>query len=468
MVQNQKKQPKQTYNWRKQTMAANIWNVKIKEMLAFGDDETINTVYYHINVDLLNSDHAWRIFTDEDMGKVPVLDYPSTHTLLKELQKIPSCIILIMRVALVHDYINDFGGAERVLLALSEIYPKAPIYTLYAKKNSAAYKRFKNRHIIESWFANLPFPDKLISPFRFLIPMLWSKFDFSKFDFVITSSSWAITKGIKKGKNTTEICYLHTPPRYLYGFDSSRRYKNKYFQKLLKAYSLIVNHFMRLYDFEHAQKVDYFIVNSKNVQLRCQKYYRRDSTIIYPPVDTNVSKDNSKLNLLIDLPKKYYLAGGRLVAAKNFDLIIKTMNKLYLPLLIYGSGSEEKHLRKIAGPTITFLGNINDHDLHYLYKNAICFVVAQRDEDFGITPIEANAEGTPVIAFHDGGYLETVIEGKTGIFFDELTSKSLAKAIKKLEKNKFNPTTLQNHAQKFSKKRFQQQIQKFIKSKLQI
>src|SRR5690606_34801991 len=128
-----------------------------------------------------------------------------------------------------HDYLNGFGGAERVLLALSELYPDAPIYTAYVTKDSAAHEHFKDKKIIESWFAKLPYSHKLISPLRFLVPLIWSSFDFSKYDLVITSASWAVTKGVIKGKKTKEICYLHTPPRYLYGYDTSRNWQQKWF-----------------------------------------------------------------------------------------------------------------------------------------------------------------------------------------------------------------------------------------------
>ncbi|PJE66671.1 hypothetical protein COU93_03060, partial [Candidatus Shapirobacteria bacterium CG10_big_fil_rev_8_21_14_0_10_36_6] len=166
-----------------------------------------------------------------------------------------------LRVALVHDYLNEFGGAERVLSVLSEIYPDAPIYTAFYKKNSTTYNHFKNRQIIPSWVHYIPFfSSKLHSPLRFLTPLIWGSFDFSKYDIVIGSASWYITKGFKKGKNTKEICYCHTPPRWLYGFKTSVEFQ-KYWP--VRLYAIIVGHFMRLYDFAQAQKVDVFVANSK-------------------------------------------------------------------------------------------------------------------------------------------------------------------------------------------------------------
>lgn len=368
-----------------------------------------------------------------------------------------------MKIALVHDYLNDFGGAERVLKALREIFPKAPIYTIYFKKNSPCWQEFKNVKVIQSWFSYLPFCEKLISPLRFLIPLIWSSFDFSDYDLVITSASWAITKGMparrQAGKKLIEICYIHTPPRYLYGYDTSRNWEGKWYSGIIKTYALVINHFMRMYDYNKAQEVDYFIVNSKNVGKRLEKFYRRkDYKVIYPPVDF----EKFQIPKYKILDTNYYLAGGRLTAAKNFDLIIKACQKAKVKLKIYGDGIDRKRLEKIAGPETEFLGRVTDNESIHLYQNARAFIIAQKDEDFGITPVESMAAGTPVIAYRGGGYRETVVDGKTGIFFDELSVDSLVRAIKKFQKTKFNKKVLTNHTQKFSKQRFEREITKFV------
>lgn len=364
-----------------------------------------------------------------------------------------------MKVALVHDYLKDFGGAERVLLALSEIYPKAPIYTIYCDKNSEAGKAFANRKIIQSWFSYTPFASKLISPLRFLIPLVWSSFDFSDYDLVITSASWAVTKGMKRGSETLEICYLHTPPRYLYGYDTSRNWQNKWFSILVKIYALIVNHFMRMYDYYQSQKVDFYIVNSKNVGKRLEKFYRiTDYEVIYPPIEMNV-KNSSQIKTERG---NYYLTGGRLVAAKNFDLIIKAFNKSEKKLKVFGSGIVEKELRKLAHKNIEFLGRVSDEELVSLYKGAKAFIVAQKDEDAGITLVEAMLFGTPVIAYRGGGYIETIEEGKTGLFFEDLNPDSINKAISKSEKMNWNKQMIMNSAKKFSKERFKKEIRDYI------
>ena len=193
-----------------------------------------------------------------------------------------------MKVALVHDYIKEYGGAERVLEVLTEIFPDAPIYTSFYKVNSEAYKHFKDKKIIASWVQYLPFfGSKLYSPLRFLTPLIWGSFDLSKYDLVISSASWYIAKGFSShqvsnlkfqiSNKPIEICYCHTPPRWLYGYNTSVNLQ-KYWP--VKVYATIVGHFLRLYDFQQAQKVDYFIANSKEVQSRIKKFYRRDSTVI--------------------------------------------------------------------------------------------------------------------------------------------------------------------------------------------
>ncbi len=371
-----------------------------------------------------------------------------------------------MKIAIVHDYLMDLGGAERVLLALHEIYPTAPIYVSIYRKNKLGKfaDNFKNAKIIQSWFGNLPFADKLISPLRFMLPVIWKDFDLEKYDLIIDSSAWAITRGFKTKKSQIEICYCHTPPRYLYGFDTSRKWNKKWFGSLVKFYSYFVNIFLRWFDRRSSKKVDYFIANSKNVADRIQNFYHRESTVIYPPVEILVS------NAIYNIQNtKYFLAGGRLVAAKNFDLIIKACIKAKVNLKIFGAGILENDLMKLAKENVEFLGKVPDENLFELYKNAEGFIVAQKDEDFGITTIEAQSAGCPVIAYRGGGYLESVIENNlpaqagTGIFFDELNKESIVSAINKLQKTKWNKKVIMENARKFSKERFKKEMLEFVR-----
>ncbi|MEK7188704.1 MAG: glycosyltransferase [Patescibacteria group bacterium] len=392
-----------------------------------------------------------------------------------------------MRVALVHDYLNEFGGAERVLLALSEIWPDAPIYTAFYRKNSPAWDRFNQKDVRVSWAHFVPFFSKYLhSPLRFLAPLIWGSFstrggpgsawDFRKYDVIISSASWYITKGFgtrgTSRKRPIEICYCHTPPRWLYGYKTSIEFQ-KYWP--VKIYAAIVGHFMRMYDFNAAQRVDYFIANSKNVAARIKKFYRRDSTVIYPPVELPKIGKVEK--------KDYYLVTSRIVGGKGLDLAVKAAIKLELKLKIVGSPAgyytEYKKLQKLSSKKIEFVGFVSDEELAKLYKGAKAFLALSTGEDFGITPVEAMLSGTPVIAFRGGGYVESVVEGKTGIFFDppsrkasdghgEPTVESLVSAIQRFEKMKFNSEDCIKQAKKFSKEKFQKEVKEFVEHKIQL
>jgi glycosyltransferase involved in cell wall biosynthesis len=370
-----------------------------------------------------------------------------------------------MKIAIVHDYLIDFGGAEEVLAVLHEMYPKAPIYTSILNKTKMAkfmYK-FEGSKIITSWFNYIPFADRAISLFRFLVPLIWLGFDFSNYDLVLSSSSWAITKGFKKGKKTIEICYLHTPPRYLYGYDTSVIWQDKWYGFLVNIYGAIVNHFMRIYDFKQAQKVDYFVTNSIEVGKRVEKYYRRfDYKVIYPPINiTGITKSNS-----VQDNNNFYLTGGRMVGAKNFDLIIKSFNQNNKKLKIFGSGIQERYLKSIANSNIEFLGKVSDETKFELLRSCKAFILAQKDEDSGMTAVEVQAAGKPAIAFNGGGYPETIIDGKTGILFDNLNIDELNKIVIKFEKMKFKSEDCINQAKKFSKERFKKEMLQFVNAKL--
>ncbi|MEK7580826.1 MAG: glycosyltransferase [Patescibacteria group bacterium] len=395
-----------------------------------------------------------------------------------------------MKVALVHDYLNEFGGAERVLLALSEIYPDAPIYTAFYQEGSSAYKRFKGKKIITSWAQNVPFfASKLHSPLRFLAPFIWNSFvhQLADYDVVIGSSSWYVTKGFKRiksikgNKSFVEICYCHTPPRYLYGYPTASNLQKHF---LVRVYALLVNHFMRVYDFEAAQRVDWFIANSKEVAGRVKKFYRRESTVIYPPVDVKKFTVNSsqlivnKNTMNHEPSTNYFLVVSRLVAAKNVDIAVEVCTNLKLPLKIVGTGKEMQALKELASSqssvngeqsTIEFLGDVSDSELVELYQNCRSLIFSGSQEDFGIVPVEAMAAGKPVIALAEGGIKETVIDGKTGLWVEDLAPGAFVIAINKFlemeKKGQWDSEFIRKHAQKFSKERFKREIKKFVESK---
>lgn len=371
-----------------------------------------------------------------------------------------------LKVALVHDYLNEFGGAERVLLALSEIWPEAPIYTAFYKKHSPAWERFREKDLRPSWVQQIPFfTTKLHSPLRFLAPSIWNSFDLTEYDVIVSSASWYITKGFtKKKKGALEVCYCHTPPRWLYGYPTSVEFQ-KYWP--VRIYAHVVGHFMRLYDWYAAQRVDHFIANSDNVARRIQKFYRRESTVIYPPVDLPTSK-------LVTKKEDYYLVISRIVGGKGLDLAVKAAVMLGLHLKIAGKAagyaSEYQKLVDLSKQTgthkIEFLGYQSDNQLQHLYAHAKAFFALASDEDFGITPVESMMHGTPVIAFRGGGYIESVVENKTGVFFEEQSVQSLVEAIKVFEKKKFDAKEIAKYAQKFSKERFQEEVEEFVKKKV--
>ncbi|OGD62982.1 hypothetical protein A2160_04440 [Candidatus Beckwithbacteria bacterium RBG_13_42_9] len=368
-----------------------------------------------------------------------------------------------MKVALVHDYLNEYGGAERVLEALCELFPAAPIYTAFAIKDSSAGQRFKAKKIVEWKYSWLIKSYKFYSPLRFLAPLIWQSFDFSGFDLVISSASWYITKGIIAPPGTAHICYCHTPPRYLYGYKTSIEWQ-RYWP--VRLYAKIINGYLRRYDYRSAQKVNYFIANSQNVRERIKKFYGREAKVIYPPVETDgIIKATKNLK-----PEDYYLIVSRVVGAKGIELALKAAREVNFKLKIVGEPAglrwQEKELAQLKSQNVEFLGRVSDAELWQLYGNCKAFLALASDEDFGITPVEAMAAGRPVVAYRGGGYLETVIEGKTGILFDRPDVKSLTKALVQVNALEWNPTDCRNQAEKFSKERFKREIKEFINQKL--
>jgi len=384
-----------------------------------------------------------------------------------------------MKIALVHDYLSEYGGAERVLETLHEIWPDAPLYTAFVdwKRLGKHAEKFSSWNIKTSWVQHFWIIKKLISPLRFLAPLIWQSFDLSGYNVVLTSSGWFIPRGVNAGRQNQkgdafkdtplrglpmQICYIHHPPRNLYGYATGSNLQ-KYWP--VRLYTIFVNFFLRNYDFKTAQRVDYFIANSKETARRVEKFYRRESIVIYPPIETNAKCQmlNAKSN-----SKSYYLSVGRLSWAKRVDFIIEACNKLKLPLKIVGVGNEEEALKKIAGPSVEFLGSISDAELSEVYTNAKALIFCALDEDFGMVPAEAMAYGTPVIGLSQGGVKETVIEEKTGVLFDKPEIEDLMNAIKRFEK--LSKTTnwekeCRKQTEKFSKEVFKKKLKEFVTEK---
>lgn len=357
------------------------------------------------------------------------------------------------QVALVHDYLREYGGAERVLEALHEIYPEAPVYVAFFDKEALGIhaKKFVGWDIRETWITKLPFYKKLFSPYRVFAKGAFESLDFSTYDIVISSSNAYMAKAVKTKKGH-HYCYCHTPPRSLYGYTTMTDWKKN---PLVKMVGYVINHYMRIIDFEVAQRVDHFIANSKETQKRIEKFYRRDSQVIYPPVDLTENFTEEK-------DQGYFLYVGRLAKSKNVDLAIEACTKLGLKLKLVGSGKGLDHLKSLSGPTIEFMGAVDDKKLHELYAGAKAFIFPAEDEDFGIVPVEAMGHGVPVVSHRSGGPQETIVEGKTGIFFDDLTVESLSQALQEIQKMKFDKQIIRKQAEKFSKKIFQKNITKLV------
>lgn len=369
-----------------------------------------------------------------------------------------------LKVAIVHDYIKEYGGAERVLEALHELYPDAIVFTsVYLPTFLGPHRsRFNDWNIKTSWLQYVPFNHKLISPFRLISARVFRQFDFSEFDLIIVSATGAYFPNAIDKKNAVQICYCHTPPRYLYGYATAREWKKN---RMFAFLATIANHFLRITDFNVSKNVDYYVANSQEVAARIKKFYRRESTVIYPPVSiqgTGIREQGKE--------RGYFLAGGRLARSKHVDIIVDACTKLGLPLKVFGKSfaGYGRELDEKAGKTIEFLGEVSDEEKRKLMTGAKAFLFASVDEDFGIIPVEAMGVGLPVIAYKSGGVKETVLEGKTGLFFTELTSSSLEAAMRKFEKMKFDPKVCRKQAEKFSKERFTKEIKTFVSSKIKI
>jgi len=354
-----------------------------------------------------------------------------------------------MKIALVHDWLTGMRGGEKVLEALCEIFPDAPIYTLVHTKGALS-PLLEGKEIYTSFLQKMPFIENKYRHYLPLMPLAISQFDLSPYN-LIFSISHCVAKGVKKTKKQIHVCYCNTPMRYIW--DSFSDYfspqKNLFTWAAMKFF---LRPYLRWWDKKTAKDVDYFIANSRNVSLRIKKFWERDSEVIYPPVDTDYYNLPDKNNL--DFPtENFYLVVSALVPYKKIDLAVTSFNRLGKKLKIIGTGPEEFYLKKIAGPTIEFLGWQDASSIreHYQKCKALIF---PGEEDFGIVPVEAQACGKPVIAYAKGGALETVIDGKTGVFFEEQNELSLCEAVERFESLHFDPLTLRENALRFSKDNF--------------
>jgi glycosyltransferase involved in cell wall biosynthesis len=364
-----------------------------------------------------------------------------------------------MKVALVHDYLNQYGGAERVLEVFCEIFPEAPIYTLlYNEKHT--WGKFKNRKIITSFLNFLPGAQKHHRWFFPLMPLATEKWNFSGFDLVISLSA-SFAKGVITRPPTKHICYLLTPTRFLWN-ESEQRLQEELpasLRPFIKPLARLAIKKLRRWDFQAAQRPDVIIPISRHIKKSAERIYRRSvQKAIYPPVNIKSGVGCRKSGVG---DKKYYIIVSRLIPYKRIDIAVQACEKLGAPLKIIGAGRDERRLRRLAKTQTTFLGELND-DLKYAYlANAEAFLMPQV-EDFGIAAIEALSCGAPVLAFAAGGVRETVIEGQTGLFFHSQTSEALATAIQEAKKIRWDRRKIAASAEKFSKEIFVKKISKIF------
>jgi len=363
-----------------------------------------------------------------------------------------------LNIALVYDRVNKFGGAERVLLALRRIWPEAPLYTAVYDPAGASWA--KDFQVIPSWIQHFPLAKKKHEIYPWLMPFAFESFDFSNFDLVISVTS-AEAKGIVTKPETNHLCYCLTPTRYLWS--SYRHYLSQpcygLFNPLARLAMKPLLSRLRKWDQIAAQRPDCYLAISKAVQKRIKKYYKRQSKVIYPPVDTD------KFKLTRSKPGQYFLAVSRLVSYKRVDIIIEAFNQLGWPLKIIGAGSEKKKLERRTRGKIEFLGqNLTDEELLRYYQNCRALVFAGK-EDLGLVSLEAQACGRPVIAYRGGGLKETLIQGKTGVLFSSQSVSALKGALKKFGKQKFRPEDCRQNARRFSQEKFIKRFKKEVEER---
>jgi len=360
-----------------------------------------------------------------------------------------------LRVALVHDFLREYGGAERVLEEFYAIFPQADIYTsvVYPDRLKVHWYRMHSWNIHQSWFGKIPLVRDYPSMFRFLAPYIWESMDFSSYDLVLSSSGWFMCKGVITRADTLHISYVHHQNKFLTYYETPDSWQKS---ALKRMYANIVGPALRTWDYIGGQRPDVLVANSKETQRRIEKYYRRDSQVIYPPV----TDPNIHLSEKIRSTSDYYVNVNRLAKPKHVEVLIQAANKLGITLYVVGQGKEYGYLKSIAGKTVHLLGEVSDLELGNLLFGAKGFLFASVDEDFGIAPVEALMYGVPVIAYESGGIKETVTNGEDGYLVDELSPSAFISAIRNFEKTDWETLSKKAHrgAHRFSTGEFRSNI----------
>lgn len=358
------------------------------------------------------------------------------------------------KIALVHDYLVQDGGAERVLAALQEMFPEAPTFVLLYSKDHA---QAKGRTIISSFLQRLPFAPHLYQLTTPLMPTAVESLDLSGYDLVISTTS-LFAKGVIAPSDAVHLCYCHTPTRFLwqerFGYLNDLPYA-----RIFRIFAPFMFHELRSWDQLAAGRPDHLVTNSQTSRVRIRRCYRREATVIAPPVDTDKIQISSERGA-------YWLAGGRLVKYKRIDAVVRAFNDLKLPLKIFGTGPEERKIRRLAGPTIECLGYVPEGEKVQLYRGAIGYIAPQV-EDFGITAVEAMSAGKPVITCRQGGGAETVLDGVTGVHIDVDRWEGIRDAVLRFDPSTFDTQRIRAHAERFSRERFQREMHELVNRLIQ-
>lgn len=350
-----------------------------------------------------------------------------------------------LRVALVHDYLNQSGGAEKVVEILSEMFPGAPLYTSVFDR-AAMPPQWRKLDIRTSFLQRVSADARVAKFLTPLYPAAFEAFDLAEYDLVLSSTT-TFAKGVITRPETCHVCYCNNPTRFLWMYHDYMRHER--LPRLARALLPLATTPLRIWDYAAAQRVDAFVAGSYNAQRRIRKYYGRDSDVVQPPIDASRFVVSHRAG-------EYFLVLARLQPYKRLDLAIGACTRLGLPLHVVGEGPDRQRLERMAGPSVRFLGRVPDH----MARSELAGCVAllwPGEEDFGLAPLEAQASGRPVIAFRAGGALETIKEGQTGVFFDEQTVDCLASVLTNF-RNSFDPETLRAHALSFDRAQFVERL----------
>jgi glycosyltransferase involved in cell wall biosynthesis len=356
-----------------------------------------------------------------------------------------------VNVALVHDFFCNLGGSDQVAAALHQLYPQAPVYTLLVSERNQDAELLRGMDLRPSFLQRLPLARRWHEPYLPLFPIAIESLDLTGYDLIL-SSSHVCAKGVIPAPEALHLCYCHTPARYAWDLGSLylRRLK-----PIVRAYAAAVMHRLRMWDVTSSARVDHFIANSGFVAQRIWRYYRRSATVIHPPVDTGFFTPSGEGG-------DYYLVVSRLTAYKRVDLAVEAFNRLGLPLVVIGDGPERRRLQGQAGPSVRFLGTVSRSQVREHMRNCQGLIYPGK-EDFGITPVEAQATGRPVVALGAGGALESVVDGVTGVFFAEQTAEALCDAVTRCSTLSFDREAIRRHALQFDREVFIRKMTGFVR-----